>query len=367
MKKILFLFFSLFLSLCAQAQEVPAPTMASAAEMYFSGSPVEALQQYIQISKETKQKDAFLNAAYIELEQGHPKQAVDIMSTAYLLYPADPEVTEFVAEAYLADGQYENAEKFFSLLEGGGERSEFLLIHLARAQLGMGETELAKHNLQRAAAGNNHTALSNFLLGQIYEKEANWSQAATTYEKAVNYDHQFTEARYGWARSLEKAKNYNEAYRQYRVLRSASPKNAVYNAAITRLKPKLTKEEKELENRKERQLHTIVKPVVSLEGKLQTVRVAIGTTAGGRPAARNKVVFIPSHPFTVTLKSTGKTLAIGKAKETWRVELDKAKAVLISPKAKRYAFSGSIIIEPKSPSSSEGATIVVKKDEMSGY
>ena len=365
MKKILFLFFSLFLSLCAQAQEVPAPTMASAAEMYFSGSPVEALQQYIQISKETKQKDAFLNAAYIELEQGHPKQAVDIMSTAYLLYPADPEVTEFVAEAYLADGQYENAEKFFSLLEGGGERSEFLLIHLARAQLGMGETELAKHNLQRAAAGNNHTALSNFLLGQIYEKEANWSQAATTYEKAVNYDHQFTEARYGWARSLEKAKNYNEAYRQYRVLRSASPKNAVYNAAITRLKPKLTKKEKELENRKERQLHTIVKPVVSLEGKLQTVRVAIGTTAGGRPAARNKVVFIPSHPFTVTLKSTGKTLAIGKAKETWRVELDKAKAVLISPKAKRYAFSGSIIIEPKSPSSSEGATILVKK-VMSG-
>ncbi len=365
MKKILFLFFSLFLSLCAQAQEVPAPTMASAAEMYFSGRPVEALQQYIQISKETKQKDAFLNAAYIELEQGHPKQAVDIMSTAYLLYPADPEVTEFVAEAYLADGQYENAEKFFSLLEGGGERSEFLLIHLARAQLGMGETELAKHNLQRAAAGNNHTALSNFLLGQIYEKEANWSQAATSYEKAVNYDHQFTEARYGWARSLEKAKNYNEAYRQYRVLRSASPKNAVYNAAITRLKPKLTKEEKELENRKERQLHTIVKPVVSLEGKLQTVRVAIGTTAGGRPAARNKVVFIPSHPFTVTLRSTGKTLAIGKAKETWRVELDKAKAVLISPKAKRYAFSGSIIIEPKSPSSSEGATILVKK-VMSG-
>ncbi len=365
MKKILFLFFSLFLSLCAQAQEVPAPTMASAAEMYFSGRPVEALQQYIQISKETKQKDAFLNAAYIELEQGHPKQAVDIMSTAYLLYPADPEVTEFVAEAYLADGQYENAEKFFSLLEGGGERSEFLLIHLARAQLGMGETELAKHNLQRAAAGNNHTALSNFLLGQIYEKEANWSQAATTYEKAVNYDHQFTEARYGWARSLEKAKNYNEAYRQYRVLRSASPKNAVYNAAITRLKPKLTKEEKELENRKERQLHTIVKPVVSLEGKLQTVRVAIGTTAGGRPAARNKVMFIPSHPFTVTLKSTGKTLAIGKAKETWRVELDKAKAVLISPKEKRYAFLGSIIIEPKSPSSSEGATILVKK-VMSG-
>lgn len=365
MKKLLLLFLTFFIAFCAQAQEKAAVSLAEAAETYFSGHPQTALEQYLQISKKTKEKDAFLNAAYIELEQGHPKQAVDIMSAAYLLYPTDAEVTEFMAEAYLADGQYENAEKFFSLLEGGGERSEFLLIHLARAQLGMGETQLAKLNLQRAANGNNHTALSNFLLGQIYEKETQWQQAAAAYEKAVNYDHQFTEARLAWARTLEKAKNYNEAYRQYRILRSASPKNTVYNASLTRLKPKLTKQEKELENRKERQLHTIVKPVVSLEGKLQTLRVAIGTTAGGRPASRNKLVFIPSHPFTVTLKSTGKTLLIGKAKETWSVQLNKGKAVLVSAKGKKYPFSGSIIITAKPPSSFEGATILVKK-VMSG-
>lgn len=365
MKKLLLLFFTFFIPLCVYAQETAPATLADAAENYFSGQPLIALEQYLKISKKTKEKDAFLNAAYIALEQGQPKQAVDIMSAAYLLYPTDSEVTEFMAEAYLADGQYENAEKFFSLLEGGGERSEFLLIHLARAQLGMGETQLAKHNLQRAAAGKNHTGLSSFLLGQIYEKEQDWQQAAQSYEKAVNYDHQFTEARRAWANSLEKAKNYNEAYRQYRVLRSASPKNAVYKAAITRLKPKLTKEEKELENRKERQLHTIVKPVVSLEGKLQTVRVAIGTSAGGRPATRNKVVFIPSHPFTATLKSNGKTLVIGKAKEVWRVELSNGKAVLISPKEKKYPFSGSVIISPKSSSSAEGATVLVKK-VMSG-
>ena len=365
MKKLLFLFFAFLLPSCALAQDSALPTLAEAAQTYFDGHPQKALEQYLQISRATKEKDAFLNAAYIELEQGHPKQAVDIMSAANLLYPTDLDVAEFMAEAYLADGQYENAEKFFSLLEGGGERSEFLLIHLARAQLGMGETQLAKYNLQKAAAGNNHTALSNFLLGQIYEKENNWSAAAQAFEKAVNYDQQFTEARQSWAKSLEKAKNYNEAYRQYRILRSASPKNALYNAALTRLRPKLTKKEKELESHKERQLHTIVKPVVSLEGKLQTVRVAIGAGPSGRPAARNKVTFIPSHPFTVTLKSSGKTLVIGKAKETWRVELNKGKAVLFSPKGKRYPFTGSIIISPKAVSSVEGATVLVKK-VMSG-
>ena len=367
MKKIFFPFLLIFSFALLQAQEVPSPlpTLAQAAEQYFSGHPKEALENYIQISKQTKERDAFLNAAYIALEQGAPKQAVDIMDAAYRIYPADHDVIEFLAEAYLADGQYENAEKFFSLLDGGGERSEFLLIQLARAQLGMGEHKLAKHNLQRAAAGNNHTSLSNFLLGQAFDKEKDWAQAAAAYEKAVKYDHQFTEARYGWAQALEKAKDYNEAYRQYRILRSASPKNAVYNAALTRLKPKLTKKEKELEPRKEQQSHTIVKPVVSLEGPLQQVRVAIGTTGSGRPAARTKLVFTPSHPFTITLKSNGKTLAIGQAKQTWRVELNKGKAVLYSPKGKKYPFSGAIVISPKAASSSEGSTILVEK-VMSG-
>lgn len=365
MKKILFSFFILFSALGLTAQETVLPSLQEAAEDYFAGKPQEALEKYIQISKKTQEKDAFLNAAYIELEQGHPKQAVDIMTAAYPLYPTDFNVIEFLAEAYLADGQYENAERLFSLLDGGGEKSEFLLIHLARAQLGMGEQELAKQNLQRAAGGNNHTALANFLLGRVYEKEKNWEKAAAAYEQAVIYDHQFTEARYGWAQALEKSKNYNEAYRQYRVLRTASPKNKNYSSAIERVRPKITKQEKELENRKETQTHTIVKPVVSLEGKLQKVRVALGAAANGKPSSRNQLIFTPSHPFTITLKSNGKSLAIGKAKETWKAELSKGKAALISPKGKKYPFTGGVVISPKAASSQEGPTILIKK-VMSG-
>ena len=164
MQKLLLIFFGLSLlagPICAQT------TLQHAAAAYFSAQPKQALEEYIQISKETKNKEAFLNAAFIAMEQGQPKQAVDIMSSAYLLYPSDPEITEFLAEAYLADGQYENAERLFSLLETEGERSEFILIQLAQAQLGMGEIKLAKYNLQRAADGKNHIALSNYLLGNI--------------------------------------------------------------------------------------------------------------------------------------------------------------------------------------------------------
>lgn len=369
MKKLLFgiyILSVLFLTTALYAQETTtAQQLQAAAEDYFAGHPQQALQQYLTISKKTQHKDAFLNATFIALEQGNPKQAVDIMTSAYALYPQDPDVIEFTAEAYLADGQYTNAENLFSVLENEGERSEFLFINLARTQLGMGETDLAIRNLQRAAAGKNHPSLSNYLLGRIYEQRHAWQEAAQAYSKAIEYDHQFTEARAHYAYVLEQDKQYNEAYKQYRVLRTTMPKNKTYEKAVVRLRPKLTKKEEQLEARKEKSTHTIVKPVISLEGTLQPVRVALGTTAGGRPSPRTSVIFNPSHPFTITNKSTGKTLVSGKGNQVWRAELKNAKAALISPTGKRYPFTGSIVITPKSTDPSNGATILIQR-VMSG-
>ncbi len=368
MRKLLVLLFPLiscaFLAAQTPQEEVSA-RLAAAAEEYFAGHPQKALEQYIAISKDSHHKDAFLNATFIMLEQGKPKEAVDIATAAYLIYPQDADVAEFVAEAYLADGQFENAEHFFSMLEANGERSEFLLINLARAQLGMGEKDMAKRNLKTAAAGQGHGPLANYLLGQIYAQEKKWSDAAKAFGKAVEYDHQFTEARAHYAAALENSKQYNEAYRQYRVLNTTSPKNQTYIDAVRRLRPKLTKKETDLENRKERQTHTIVKPVVSLEGPLQQLRVALGANAVGRPSPRSELIFSPSHPFTVTEKSSGHTLLIGQAKQTWRAELKNGKAALISPAGKRYPFSGAVVITPKSSDSQQGATILIKK-VMSG-
>ena len=99
MKIFLSILLSLFCwaaPLWAQTQETApetapaAPTemlLRQAAEKYFEGNPKDALEKYIEISKDTQERDAFLNAAFIALEQGAPKQAVDIMTSAYLLYP----------------------------------------------------------------------------------------------------------------------------------------------------------------------------------------------------------------------------------------------------------------------------------------
>ena len=340
--------------------------LQEAADLYFSGNPKQALEHYLEISKNTQNKDAFLNAAFISLEQGNPKQAVDITSTAYLLYPQDPEVTEFTAEAYLADGQYMNAEKFFALLEDDPERAEFLFINLARTQLGIGESELAKRNLIRATAGKEHTPLSHYLLGQIYEQEKQWAEAAENFKQSIDYDHQFTEARVHYANALEKDKQYNDAYRQYRILHNTSPKNQIYIQALQRLKPKLTPTSKPAEpDTRQGHGHTFINPIIPVSSEMKPLRVALGTTAGGRPSPRNSVIFTPSHPFTITQKSNGNILFTGKAKETWRAELQEGKASLVSPDGKRHPFSGAVIVTPKTTDSQRGATILIQK-VMSG-
>ena len=153
------------LTLPLGAEETPQKTeeerLQEAGELYFDYKPQEALEAYIDLSKDTNNRQAFLNAAFIALEQNDPKQAVDIMSAAYKIYPQDRETLEMAAEAYLADGQYRTAEKLLSMLPASAKRAGFFHINLARAQMGLNEKRLAKYNLKMAVRAGTHPALAN--------------------------------------------------------------------------------------------------------------------------------------------------------------------------------------------------------------
>lgn len=335
-----------------------------AAELYFDYKQEKALEEYVQLSKDTQNKDAFLNAAFIAMELGDPKQAVDITSAAYKRYPNDKKILEFAAEAFLADGQYQTAEKLLSQLEEPADRAEFYYITLARAQIGMGETALAKYNLQMAARGKNHTSLSHYLLGLIYEQEKSYQKAADAFRVASTYDHQFIEAKKHYAAVLAKLGNYNEAYRQYRMIYVSDKSSPDIKKAMDGLRPRLTKQEKELTPGKEILKHTYVKPILPGETNLKTIRVGIGVRMNGKPSARDTVNFIPSHAFTITDADTKKVLARGKAKENWVAVLQDGKAHLLSPASKKIPFKRAVKITPKS-SGNDGHTVIIK-NIMSG-
>ena len=367
------LFFPLMIFACISAVFATENTpplsegqrLKEAGDLYFSCQPEKALQAYISLSKDTQNKQAFLNAAYIAIEQNSPKQAVDISLAGYRAHPQDREIIETLAEAYLADGQYASAERLLSELPHDPFRAEFLHINLARAQMGLNEKKLAKYNFQMAARGNSHTALSNYLLGLLYEEEKDYKSAAEVFQKASTYDHQFIEAKKHYANALEKIGNYNEAYRQYRMIYSSDKNNKDIAKAISRLRPRITRTEKELSSDKEIKTHTLVKPVVLPEGVTpKPIKIGIGMRPNGKPSARKTVHFIPSHAFVV-LNDSGKILARGKAKESWVAVLENGKTHLLPPSGKKIPFTKSITVSPSSKTEGEGHTIIVK-NVMSG-
>lgn len=360
---------SLFFTV-ASAQDVPSvqERLDEAAALYFNYKQDKALEQYIAISKDTNNKDAFLNAAFIAMEQGQPKTAADILSAARVQYPNDYHIQEFTAEAYLADGQYEMAENILSQIPQTAERAEFYHIILARAQMGMNENKLAKYNLTLAARGKNHTALSNYLLGLIYEQEKDWANAAKAFYKASVYDHQFFEAKKHYAAALAEVGEYNEAYRQYRMIYTSDKSSAEIKKAIDAIRPHLTKEQQDepAPNRGlEIKQHTFVRRILPNEEKPKYIRVGVGARINGKPPVRDRVNFIPSHPFTITDTATKQVIANGKAKENWTAVLEDAKAYVQSPNGEKIPFTKSVKITHKPQPGDDGQTIIVK-NIMSG-
>jgi len=339
-----------------------AEKLQAAADLYFAYQPEKALDAYIKLSKDTQDREAFLNAAFIAMEQNNPKLAVDIATAAYRAHPQDNEIIQTAAEAYLADGQYASAEMLLSQLSEPPGRAELVYINLARAQMGLNETKLAKYNLRQATHGKVHTALSNYLLGLLYEKEQDYKKAVKHFKIASEYDHQFIEAKLHYAAALEKTRDYNESYRQYRMIYTLEKKNDTVRNALARLLPKLTRSEKELTAGKTRADHTLVKQMTIPDGRKypQEIKVGLGMSPNGRPPQRDTVRFATSHPFILT-DDKGSELLRGPAKETWAAKLENGRTYLISGTGKKIPFHKSVTVQPVSHTAGEGHTIIVKQ------
>ncbi len=336
--------------------------LQEAANLYFSYKQSEALAKYIALSKDIGERSAFLNAIFIAMEQNQPKAAVDISLEAYRLYPQDNEIIEMTAEALLADGQYAAAERILSLLNEDNKTAGFFHINLARAQLGLNESKLAKYNLKQAVKAGSHPSLANFLLGQVYEKEKNYKKAADAYQKAVDYDHQFMEARLALARMLETTKQYDSAYRQYKMIHASDAKNTQAAQAITRLKPHAKKAVKEEE---EKQLpipdYTPVQPLILPPGMEDPIelKIGLGTTQSGQASPRTQVTFSPSSSFVIQ-NAQGKQVTKGKAGEVWKAVLKDNKPFLQTPTGREIAFTKTVTVIPQVENPTQAPTFIVK-------
>lgn len=360
MKKIGFFLLGMTLLVPLFAQEkVEEERLNEIKEIYFSGEPLSALEEYIDLSKETNNRFAFLNAAFIALEQNQPKKAVDIMMAAYRIYPQDSEVLDMLAEAFLADGQYAASERVLSLLPENAEKAGFYYINLARTQLGLGERDLAKYNLQLAARAGTHTGLANYLLGTLQQQDNQYAKAAESFAKAVAYDPQFTEARRAWADALEKSGSPEEATRQYRTLYTTEKHDAQITKSFERLKAKFPHVKQETSTAPAVS-HTFIMPFFPDDNYTpQEIKVGLGIAQNGKPSQRSKVSFTSSHPFTIT-NSKGTTLTRGNAKELWQIVLEQHHPYILTPKGKKIPFQKTVVVTPVSNDTAKAPTLLVK-------
>ena len=349
---LLFIFSTLF---------VNANSLQEASDLYFEGKQQEALNKFIEISKETKDREAFLNAIYIALELGKNKLAIDTASAALKIYPKDQTVLEFTGEAYLNAGYYLNAENIFARLVGQKTKTDFYYINLARAQIGLNMPKLAIKNLQLAAKSENHISLANFLLGELYEQQKNYKKARNAYKKVLDYDNQFIEAKKKYADVLFILKDYNQAYKNYLSVLAVEPNDKHINQMIEKIRPYLKKETQNDTLADKKRIinhHTNVRRPVSFEGPLPVIRVGLGAKISGTPIGLKEIKFSPSHDFKA-LDNHGKTLVKGKAKTWWKAVIEKNTMYLISPENKKTYVSISARIVPES-SEDEGHTIIIK-------
>lgn len=362
LKALLFSFLFITLTLVCGAT-----TIKEASDLYFNGKQQEALDKFLEISKKTEDREAFLNAVYIALELGQNKLAIDTITVALKKYPQDQTVLEFAGDAYLNAGYYLNAENIFTRLVGQETKTDFYYINLARAQIGLDMPKLAIKNLQLAEKFNNHTALANFLLGDIYAKQKDYKKARDAYKKVIDYDNQFIEAKEKYADVLVKLKDYNEAYKNYIGVHSVERNDKTINKKIEKTRPLVKKKnQQDIPQNKEQiiKTHTNVQKPQSFEGTLPMIRVGLGAKISGGPIGLKEVKFSPSHDFKA-IDNHGSLLVSGKAKTWWKAIVEKNNMYLVSPENKKTYVSTSVKIIPQS-NENEGHTIIIK-DLLSGH
>ena len=99
---------------------------------------------------------ALASLAYIELSDGEPRRAVDLLTRAVAAAPADESYRMGLAEALTRHGDYEGAVKYFGLLVAQGSRPEVR----ERAQEGQGRVTRLRQlaALRASAAGGAQSA-----------------------------------------------------------------------------------------------------------------------------------------------------------------------------------------------------------------
>jgi SpoIID/LytB domain protein len=320
------------------------------AHYYFHGEPEKALALYLKAAS-AGDASAVIDASVILQELGRNSEAIALLEKTLSTdpdAPDDPELSAALAWAYLYSGNNAKSGELFAAVHAGG-RVPRALLGLAFSRMQSRRYEEADELLKKLAADRSLSALAWYCRGLIAEEEGAAGKAADYYAKALKEDSHFVEGRPRLAQIYENQNRMDDAWKQYSKIVAMDPSHKLAVEKKQSLLALLTKKPEEILEVKKIREFARVSPAPSREESPE-IRVAIGTTAGGKPVYKKRLDFRVSGPFALVDPKSGKELGVGKRGEPCAVTVATGAAVgrgMVSIGAVSYPFSGSVLVRPR--------------------
>lgn len=322
---------------------------ASPSHYYFHRQPEKALSLYLKKAA-AGESAAAVEASIVLQELGRNREAVILLKKAVAKAPAGPAGETLALSlgwAYLYSGEAGKAEEIFS--KAANKEEPRVLLGLALSRMWAEKYEAAAANFEELAGNRSLSALAYHSLATIAEEKGDADRAARLYEKSLAEDSHFVEGRPRLARIFESQGRIDDAWKQYSKTAMMDPSQKLAAQKAKSLLAMLTKRPEEILAVKRIKSFSGVQPVLEREASPE-IRIGIGSTAGGAPRYKDKMVFRVSGPFLVSEAKTGKEVLSGKANEAWTVSVSttSAGAKLAGPDgAAVHVAPGSLLIRPK--------------------
>lgn len=325
-----------------------------AIQEYYRGAITESARTLeAAIRSNPQDTAAYLDAAVVYRDLDNPKDSHRHFRVAAKLQPHDPHIHAAYAWSALRIGNIQEASSAF-------KKALSLSLDLPQATLGLAHLHLkanrpkaALSTAQRIVAVRPDITLGHVLEGRALHALGRKTKAAKAFTRAFKSDNTYSEIRLWLGPLYQKLHRYNDAWRQYAKVLYVSPRHANAQKQKKKLASHITRAPEKIIPPVRQENHV---PIQLSPGdpKMPIMRVAVGTTVRGRPAAKKIIAFICDGPFEVIDPETGKRLLTGPAHTVWtarRIARGESYAYVLQDQAekRRAGFRKVIAIRPQNP------------------
>ncbi len=182
---------------------------------------------------------ALLLRARMALGAEDEEKSLADLEAAVRAWPGNLEALDLLSDRHFATGNYEKALDQLEALRAAGVQSPQIAIKIAQSHEALNRAERAVRVLEKAAVDFPDDAMVHTALGDMHVKGRAFAEARKAYEKALEVDPSYQEARLAMADLLVKEAKVDAAIAYLQAARKKNPDGALILVGIADLNKRL--------------------------------------------------------------------------------------------------------------------------------